>query len=140
MNETSKCLLLALYKKVLLYRPKFLFYFFMVEAEGGLVDNDSKMLLLISHIITLSLMRSMSFHRKQFSRQKILGDTSSFGRQTMIDTWYSHGFYGCIQHFYFISKCRHYPLFQQWKNFNKHFLIDHFHFKHETRMKEKLLN
>jgi hypothetical protein len=25
------------------------------------------------------------------------------------------------------------------KNFNKHVLIDHFHFKHETRMKEKLL-
>ncbi len=26
------------------------------------------------------------------------------------------------------------------KNFNKHVLIDHFHFKHETRTKEKLLN
>ncbi len=25
-------------------------------------------------------------------------------------------------------------------NFNKHALIDHFHFKHETRIKEKLLN
>ncbi len=28
----------------------------------------------------------------------------------------------------------------QIKNFNRHVLIDHFHFKHETRIKEKLLN
>ncbi len=26
------------------------------------------------------------------------------------------------------------------KNFNEHVLIDHFHFKHETRIKEQLLN
>ncbi len=26
------------------------------------------------------------------------------------------------------------------KNFNKHVLSDHFHFKHEMRIKEKLLN
>ncbi len=28
----------------------------------------------------------------------------------------------------------------QIKNFNMHVRIDHFHFKHETRIKEKLLN
>ncbi len=50
----------------------------------------------------------------------------------------SHKF--CIQHIYFVSQCKNYPLFHKTNNFNKQVLIDHFYFKHETRIKEKLLN
>ncbi len=35
---------------------------------------------------------------------------------------------------------QNFSIISSMKNFNKHILIDHFHFKHETRIEEKLLN
>ncbi len=49
-----------------------------------------------------------------------------------------------VQHFYstflFCFMMQTLSIISSIKNFNKHVLIDHFHFKHEMRIKEMLLN
>jgi len=46
----------------------------------------------------------------------------------------------CIQHFNSFHEAKIIYNFIKKKNFNAHVPIDHFHFKHETRVKEKLLD